>query len=317
MDPSTDNASLDAVVLRLHAIREKAGQPSFGDIAIAVSRIRRRGGATPEQARVGRTTVYDAFRLGRRRLDADLVADIARALGCEEDTALELASRCRAAQVVSNSSLPSSEPPAVQPEEVAAASGSSSPGRRFLAVVLVGSVVINLVGRALVDTLHLPVYLDMVGTAFAAIVLGPWWGALVGVTTNLAGGVTSGAESLPFALVNVAGALVWGYGVRRWSMGRTIPRFFALNLVAALVCSAVAVPILLFMAGGFSGHGADQVTSAALALSHSLWAAVTVSNVATSASDKLIAGFVALTVIEALPGRRRAWLPDDWLRRRD
>ena len=90
-------------------------------------------------------------------------------------------------------------------------------------------------------------------------------------------------------------------------------RFFVLNVLVALTCSLIAVPILVLLEGGFNRHGTDQVTEAVLALSHSLWASVTVSNSLTSVSDKLIAGFVALTVIEGLPRRLRAWAPADWL----
>ncbi|PUA80828.1 ECF transporter S component [Nocardioides currus] len=289
----------DELVEELRAMRHGAGSPSFGDIAIGVSRVRRERGLTPEQARVGRTTVYDAFRLGRIRLDLELVADIVRALGGSEERALDLSTP--GGRVVA---------PEVQSEGVPVEAGISW---RFVAGVLVGCVVLNLAGRVLVDALALPVYLDMVGTAVTAIVLGPWWGALVGLSTNVVGAAPSGPESIPFALVNVAGALAWGYGARRWSLTRSIPRFFVLNVLVALTCSVVAVPILVLLDGGFNGHGTDQVTEAVLALSHSLWASVTVSNVLTSISDKLIAGFVALTVIEGLPRRLRAWAPDDWM----
>ncbi len=104
------------------------------------------------------------------------------------------------------------------------------PPRRAL-LLLVVCVVVNLLGRSLVELLHLPVHLDMVGTAIAALALGPWRGAAVGLATNLLGVAESGPVSVPFALVNVAGALVWGYGARRWGLGRSLPRFLGLNVL--------------------------------------------------------------------------------------
>ncbi|HEY0644637.1 MAG TPA: helix-turn-helix transcriptional regulator, partial [Nocardioides sp.] len=77
----------DDLVGRLQTLRADAGTPSFGEVATRVSRLRRERGLTPERARVGRTTVYDAFRMGRQRIDADLVGDIARALGVDEHAA--------------------------------------------------------------------------------------------------------------------------------------------------------------------------------------------------------------------------------------
>lgn len=296
---------LDALVHELHALREDAGQPSFGDIAIGVSRVRRERGLAPERARVGRTTVYDAFRVGRRRLDAELVSDIVLVLGGTPHDAALMAARCLAAQSARPPSSPVADPIELPRPALAT---------RTLVVFLVASVVINLSGRFLVDALGLPLYLDMIGTAFSAIVLGPWWGALVGVTTNVAGTASSGSASLWFVPVNVAGALVWGYGARRWRMGSSIPRFFLLSVVVALVCSVVASTTIVAMLDGSTGHGSDDITASVLDLGRSLWVSVSVSNLLTSVSDKLLAGFISLAVIESLPAGMRVRAPAGWMR---
>ena len=295
---------LDALVRELHTLRDSAGQPSFGDIAIGVSRVRRERGLAPEGARVGRTTVYDAFRVGRRRLDAELVADIVRALGGTPADAERMSRRCLAVQAA-RLSAPVEHPMDPPPATMA---------RRVLVAILVGCVLINLAGRGLVDLLGLPLYLDMVGTAFSALVLGPWWGALVGLTTNVAGTAVSGPDSLWFAPVNIVGALVWGYAARRWRMGRSIPQFFLLNVLVAVSCTAVATITIVVLLGGVTGHGADDITASVLEMSHSLWVSVSVSNLLTSVSDKLIAGFASLALIEALPAALRVWVPSGWMK---
>lgn len=310
MESSNGDAPLDLVVERLQAIRDGAGLPSFGEIALGVSRVRRSRGLTPEMARVGRTTVYDAFRTGRRRLDAGLVTDIVLALGGGEELARDLAAECRAAQAGAPSAVLQAEPTPT----VGAVGQPASMARRVVLVVLLGSVAVNLLGRVLVDLLGLPVYLDMIGTAFTAILLGPWWGALVGVSTNAVGVIPSGTDSLWFAPVNVVGALVWGYAARRWRMASSIPRFFLLNVVVAVVCTAVAVTTIVGKLGGFTGHGSDDITASVLELGRSLWVSVSVSNLLTSITDKLIAGFVSLALIETLPARMRAWAPTSWMR---
>ncbi|GAB3034323.1 hypothetical protein GCM10011376_20630 [Nocardioides flavus (ex Wang et al. 2016)] len=309
----------DELVARLHGLRADAGLPSYGEIAARVSRIRRERGASPEQARVGRTTVYDAFRLGRQRIDADLVGDIARALGSDEEAAARWAVDALEARGVT---VPATTPAGGPTPDSGAPRADDPPvpdtparvPRPWLAGVLVASVVVNLLGRGLVDLLALPVYLDMVGTACATILLGPWWGALVGASTNTAGVAVSGLDSLLFLPVNVLGALIWGYGVRNRSLVRSIPRFFLLNLVVAVTCSSLAVPIIVMLEQGFSGRGTDLVTRSALVFLGSIWASVTISNLLTSVVDKLISGFVALTVLESLPSHVRAAMPRGWLR---
>ncbi|CAM3769426.1 hypothetical protein [Nocardioides zeicaulis] len=317
----------DDLVRRLVALRDEAGQPSFGELASRVSRVRRERGSSPEAARVGRTTVYDAFRLGRQRIDADLIGDLGRALGATDEQADRWAEEARRAR--SRATVPASDPvpapapeaqpdhrlePEPDPEPHPAAPPPGRIPRGWVVGVLLGSLLLNLLGRSLVDLLHLPVHLDMTGTACAAVVLGPWWGALVGLATNIAGVAVSGPESLLFAPVNVVGALLWGYGVRRFALARSVPRFFLLNLLVAAVCSVVAVPLIVTVDHGFSGHGTDAVTRSAHVLLSSMWASVAVSNVLTSVVDKLISGFLAMVVVESLPARVRASMSVRWLR---
>ncbi len=80
--PGPQNAeTLDDYALRLRALREWAGSPSYAEIARRIERLRAARRHPAGQRRPSRVTVYDCFRLGRRRLDVELVADIVRALG--------------------------------------------------------------------------------------------------------------------------------------------------------------------------------------------------------------------------------------------
>ena len=107
----------------------------------------------------------------------------------------------------------------------------------YVVAIVPVAAALNVVGGTINTALNLPTFLDMIGTAVAAIVLGPWWGALVGVMGNVAGAFFTGPVGIPFALANVAGALVWGYGVRSLGMGATVTRFFILNILVALATS--------------------------------------------------------------------------------
>ncbi len=180
-----------------------------------------------------------------------------------------------------------------------------SPGSRIALTYVVTLVpvaaALNIVGSTINEALRLPTFLDMIGTAVAAIVLGPWWGALVGVITNIAGSFITGPIGIPFALANVAGALVWGYGVRSWGMGSSLPKFFLLNVVVALAVSSVAAPIVVFVFGGATGHSSDAITAGFAQAGNDLITSVFASNVIVTLADKIIAGFVAVSIIAALP----------------
>jgi len=188
-----------------------------------------------------------------------------------------------------------------QPVAVARKKGSSRIPLTYVVALVPVAAALNIVGGQINTVLKLPTFLDMIGPAVVAIVLGPWWGALVGAITNIVASFISGPIGLPFAVVNVAGALVWGYGVRNLMMGRSFPLYFILNLIVALICTLFAVPIYVFIFGGATGHFSDMMTAAFLAAGQNLITSVFSSNIIVSLADKVISGFVALAIIQALP----------------
>jgi energy-coupling factor transport system substrate-specific component len=161
---------------------------------------------------------------------------------------------------------------------------------------------IDIVGANVAVALGLPVFLDTIGTFVAAVVLGPWWGALVGILNNGVGALTPlGVNNLPFAVVSVAVAVVWGYGVRRLGFGRNAATFFVLNVVVAVVTALVASPIALFVYGGSTGHPSDAITAALEVTGQGLAQAVAVSNLVINMGDKLITASAGLALVQALP----------------
>lgn len=85
-----------------------------------------------------------------------------------------------------------------------------------LALIFGAGILLNYVGLLLSLRLESILFFDMVGTAFAAILLGPWWGAGVALLTNsLVNWLLYPQDDpdlliFPWSLVNMTGALVWG-----------------------------------------------------------------------------------------------------------
>lgn len=321
--PEPGLVTIDELSNRLSDFRHAAGAPSYAEIATRIAHQRTARGLSPERSRIARSTVYDVFRPGRKRLDVDLVREILLALGLERSVVDVWTEQARQAVPAAPVTPADTDPDAPAP---APADGDDAPTPaglarprplRRTAVLLIACLVLNLLGRELVDGLGLPVYLDMTGTAVAAILAGPWWGVLVAVVTNLSGAIFSGAASVPFALVNIAGALVWGYGVHRWGMGRTIPRFFALNLIAAFVCSCIATPIIVLYEGVII-HGSDPITAKLVTVAHAVVIGTFLSNLLFSTIDKVVSGVVALIVVETRsPGAMVVAAEASEARRRD
>lgn len=290
---SSQQGRWDSVITELHLLREAAGTPSYEMLTRRLIQQRIAEGQDEHAARIAKSSVHDVFRLGRSRINESLLKELVRVMGgASADVDVWVA--------VCTPQRPTSwTPPAVSEPIV---SGPTAPARPTDQLLLaVACVVLNLIGREFVDFFRLPVYLDMTGTAIAAIALGPWRGAAVGASTNIIGIIGSGWISLPFALVNITGALLWGYGVRRWGMGRTLLRFFTLNLLTALACSLVAVPIIITFLDRELRVGRDVITQLISESIDTFLVAVGFSNLLTSMGDKLVSGFLALVVVSALP----------------
>lgn len=306
--PRRTSGRWDPVIAELQALRQRAGEPSYAEIARRVVDQRVARGSTEHAARIAKSSVHDAFRLGRARLNLPLTRELVEALGgapADVDAWVARSVEEAAAAAARVEQLEPAPGPATATEPTTTA----GPTWRLGLVVAAVCVALNLVGRVFVDALALPLHLDMAGTAVAAFTLGPWAGAGVGVVTNVLGTVSSGWVSLPFALVNVAGALVWGYGVRRWGLGRTLPRFLSLQVLVAIVCTLVAVPIIVALEGAAVRGGESVLLRLSSATVDSLLLAVGLSNALASLADKVISGFVALVVVSAMPLALRAALP--------
>jgi len=288
-------SAFDTLARDLEQLRISTGGASYGDITARIVERRLGRGTTPAAAQLARSTVYDVFRPGRRRVNADLVFEIVLALGADEVTARRWRQRSLDARLAERTAA-ALEAPALETRPDLLRNPA------FIALLVVACVGVNLIGGQFVAAVRLPLYFDMTGTATAAVLLGPWAAVAAAVIYHaLAAWFDGDFAGMWFSLVNIAGALVWGYGVRSWGFGRSLFRFFVLCLLAGVACSFVAVPILVVVFGGLWGHPAQDVLVPALTqIGAGLWGAVTSTNLALSLTDKVLSGAVALGVAVAV-----------------
>jgi len=171
----------------------------------------------------------------------------------------------------------------------------------YVAVLVPAMGALNIVGGWINSTLKLPVFLDMIGTMVASVALGPWWGALTGIITNTAASFVISPTMIPFALCNVVGALVWGYGIRNFGLGRSAGRLVIVGIICGILVQLMASPIVVFVFGGATGHSSDALVAAFAAAGNSLIASSLLAGITGSIADKMIATFVGLAILRALP----------------
>jgi energy-coupling factor transport system substrate-specific component len=209
-DRSAETAveTLDELAVDLQRLRASAGHVAYGEIAARIARRREEQGLSHAAAQVGRSSVYDVFRAGRTRTNPDLVAEIVLALGSSDDESDRWRARCLRARSAQSAALP-------RKSRIAVEAATPSTVRTAMVVLLLLSCVgLNIFGNSAAGRIPVTLYLDMIGTAIAAIVLGPWYGVAVGAATSSLAAISNVPGSIAFIFVEIAGALVWGYGVR-------------------------------------------------------------------------------------------------------
>ena len=169
-----------------------------------------------------------------------------------------------------------------------------------LLIIPVG-VAVNFVGGQLASILKLPMYLDTIGTIFAAMLCGPWVGAVTGGLTNVVTGIAN-PVNFAFIPVNVIAGLVTGFLARK-QMFSVWWKWLISMFVMAWVSIIVSAPIVVLVYGGVTGGGTSIITAAAMAAGANIWAAFFGTEGVFQVLDRIISFFICWAVIKVIPPR--------------
>ena len=169
-----------------------------------------------------------------------------------------------------------------------------------LLIIPVG-VAVNFVGGQLASILKLPMYLDTIGTIFAAMLCGPWVGAVTGCLTNVVTGIAN-PVNFAFIPVNVIAGLVTGFLARK-QMFSVWWKWLISMFVMAWVSIIVSAPIVVLVYGGVTGGGTSIITAAAMAAGANIWAAFFGTEGVFQVLDRIISFLICWAVIKVIPPR--------------
>ena len=168
----------------------------------------------------------------------------------------------------------------------------------FSAVCIALNVGLNKVAAVL----NLPVFMDTVGTVLSGAMVPPMYSVLVGVISNLIGGVVT-HPSIPFYIgTQVVVSLMAIYGFRRGWFG-TLPAAVGLGFAIGVVTAIVSAPITVLVFGGVTEPGATAINAVLLAAGHDLWTSVLSGSLIVSSVDKIIAAVVVWALLRRMPER--------------
>lgn len=142
--------------------------------------------------------------------------------------------------------------------------------------IFAASVALNALGMAISLAFPSMVYLDMVGTAVAAFLLGPWYGAVVAcVTSGIVNFSLFSTDCFPWIVVNVTGAAFWGVmGSMSWFRAAPNSRAPLAASVPLVLIGGVLCAFVLAFPGTITQVGLGPSYRSSLAFSTELAASL-------------------------------------------
>ena len=165
--------------------------------------------------------------------------------------------------------------------------------------VIAFAVVINYIGGQIALLLHLPIYLDSIGTFFTAALLGPIWGMLPNFLSGLILGFTIDVYSLYYAPVGILVGLITGLVCRKG-----MPKRFMIIPAAAIITlptSLVSALITAKLFGGITSSGSTIIVQLLTKANVNLTLSCFIVQFLTDYVDRIISLILAAAVIKAIP----------------
>lgn len=126
-------------------------------------------------------------------------------------------------------------------------------GKSFwLCLFVFGCLILNCGGKALAEFWGLPLWLDALGTVFAAYAMGPVCGAVIGAATNIIYGIYSPIAFL-YVLTNISVGIIVGVFEKKGLL-KDLFGFLSTAFVITIVSVAVSTPLNFLLADGNVGN---------------------------------------------------------------
>lgn len=168
-------------------------------------------------------------------------------------------------------------------------------------------ITLNVVLGTVVSALKIPLlFLDTIGTVLMAVLFGPWWGALVGLLTNVVLSATSSPTAIFYGIVSVAVAIVVGFMARKFNFMKW---YVALGtgLILSAVAPLIGTPISVAVFGGLNGSGMDVVVLWLRASGESVFASTFISRITGNLVDKIATCLLVMFIVSKIPTLLKAY----------
>lgn len=181
--------------------------------------------------------------------------------------------------------------------EPAGSTGGSMSVRKLCVMAL--AIALNVVGGQIALLMHLPIYLDSIGTIMTAILYGPVYGILPPLAYGLVMGFTLDIYSLYFMPVGIILGFVTGLVFCRMKLRgpAILPAALMITLPGTIVSSVITA--VLF--GGITSSGSTILVQILNKAGLSLTASVFLVQVLTDYADRLLSLLFLVSLFRVIP----------------
>lgn len=159
------------------------------------------------------------------------------------------------------------------------------------------AIVINIVGSYIALGLHLPVYLDSMGTIMTAILLGPFYGLFPGVLSALITGMTSDIYALYYMPVGIVLGVMTGFVFQKNKSNKLFVKSFCISVPASLISACITATVF----GGITSSGSTMLVQLLAKTPVGLTLSCLIVQFFTDYFDRLLSLWLVLSVIKKLP----------------
>lgn len=173
--------------------------------------------------------------------------------------------------------------------------------KNTIAITISGlGIGLNIVLATLTKALGIPfIFLDTIGTILSAVLLGPFFGGITGLITNIIRAMVSNPVELPFAIVNLAIGVVVGYIARKF--GFSIKVALGTGILLAVLAPLIGTPIAVSLFGGLSGGSLDILTGMLVKSGEKIFTATFIPRIMSNIIDKTASCVVVAVILSKLP----------------
>lgn len=167
-------------------------------------------------------------------------------------------------------------------------------------------IVINIVGAFVAMGLHLPIYLDSIGTIMIGALLGPVYAIATGILGSLVSGFTFDIYSLYFAPVQICTGLMAGLLFKgHWLKGKRLPLgAFFLSLPTSIASAVISA----FVFGGITSSGSSLIVQVLSKAGVNLTISCFIVQIITDYADKFVAVIIVTAVTAAMTDKMKTAL---------